>query len=95
MLCQHGSSVIVNRPELMDAADADITLLLGLDVLEKEGIYVNNVVNNLFHHLEGWMVELDRKFEYLLLVVVQGIYDPESDALRDVTAQKNSTLNRY
>eukprot|EP00171_Calliarthron_tuberculosum_P018918 IDg18918t1 len=25
--------------------------------------------------------------------VVQGIYEPENDALRDATAKKNSTLN--
>ena len=54
--------------QLVDVVDADIPLLLGLDVLDEEGIYMNNVTNKLVHQQDGWSMNLTRKFGHMFLL---------------------------
>lgn len=51
----------------IDVVDADIPLLIGLDVLDKANIYVDNVHNRLVHGSGKWFLPLERKRGHLFL----------------------------
>ncbi len=49
----------------LDVVSADVPLLLGVDVLDREILVANNVTNELQSPLLGWSVPLERKFGHL------------------------------
>jgi len=55
-------------PLHVDVVPLDVPLLLGLDTLDKYGLYVNNVTNYLVSDGRGIAVPLQRKGGHIYLV---------------------------
>ena len=51
----------------LDVVSADVPMLLGLDVLDRESLVANNVHNELQAPLPGWSMPLEKKFGRLYL----------------------------
>lgn len=49
----------------VDVVAYNIPMLLGLDALDKFGIYVNNVKDVLVHDRAGWTIPLTRKARHV------------------------------
>ena len=50
-----------------DIVNADVPMLIGLDVLDNEKMYANNVTNELVNVKNDWVMNLTRKFGHLFL----------------------------
>jgi len=51
----------------IDIVDADIPMIIGLDILDKETLLADNTENLLIHKKEGWKMPLSRKAGHLYL----------------------------
>ena len=51
-----------------DVIQAEIPLLLGLDVLDKEKLVVNNVKNEIWNYKQNWVHAITRKFDHCYVV---------------------------
>ena len=50
-----------------DIVSADVPMLIGLDILDRESLVPNNVINELQSHVQGWSIPIIRKLGHLYI----------------------------
>ncbi len=52
----------------MDIVSADIPMLLGLNILDRDGLIADNIRNELKSAYHSWLIPIERKFGHLYVI---------------------------